>query len=307
MNFQQLRSVRETVRRQFNLTDVAQALYTSQPGVSRQIRELEEELGFEIFVRAGKRLLGLTEPGQAVLPIIERLLQEQDNLKRAGEEFTGQTQGRLTVATTHTQARYALPQVIKTFRDAFPGVTLALQQVAPSHIVELLQTGEADIGIATEGLENIPELVTFPAYSWHHVLLVTPDHPLATVKKLTLAHLATHPLITYDAGFTGRKKVDDAFQQAQVVPEIVLTAMDADVIKTYVEVGLGVGIVASMAYDPKKDHGLVCLDAGHLFADNITRVAIRRGRYLRAYAYQFMQTLSPALTREVVMQGLAIT
>jgi LysR family cys regulon transcriptional activator len=177
--------------------------------------------------------------------------------------------------------------------------------VAPSHIVELLQTGEADIGIATEGLEHIPELVTFPAYSWHHVLLVMPDHPLAKVKKLTLAHLAEHPLITYDAGFTGRKKVDEAFQQAGLIPEIVLTAMDADVIKTYVEVGLGVGIVASMAYDAKKDQSLVCLDAGHLFADNITRVAVRRGRYLRAYAYQFMQTLSPALTREVVLQGLA--
>lgn len=305
MNFQQLRSARETVRRNFNLTDVAQALYTSQPGVSRQIRELEEELGFEIFVRAGKRLLGLTDPGREVLPIIERLLQEQDNLKRAGEEFSGQNQGRLTVATTHTQARYALPKVIKAFRDDFPGVTLALQQVAPSHIVELLLSGDADIGIATEGLENIADLVTFPAYSWHHVLLVTPDHPLTKIKKLSLTDLAEHPLITYDAGFTGRKKVDEAFHAVGLVPEIVLTAMDADVIKTYVEVGLGVGIVAAMAYDAKKDTGLVSLDAGHLFADNITRIAVRRGRYLRAYAYQFIQTIAPSLTRDVVIQRLA--
>ncbi|XHO04949.1 hypothetical protein ACEQUB_01844 [Ralstonia syzygii] len=234
MNFQQLRSIREAVRRQFNLTEVANALYTSQPGVSRQIRELEDELGVEIFERYGKRLTGLTEPGREIVRIVERLLLEAENLRQAGEEFSGRQSGRLTVATTHTQARYALPKVVQAFRKSYPHVTLALQEASPSHIVELLLTGQADIGVATEAVANEPGLTSFEAYRWRHVLVVSPDHPLTKNPLPTLEDVAQYPLITYDAGFTGRRNIDAAFTGAGLYPEIVLTAMDADVIKTYV-------------------------------------------------------------------------
>lgn len=304
MNFQQLRSIREAVRRQFNLTEVANALYTSQPGVSRQIRELEEELGVEIFERYGKRLTGLTEPGREIVRIVERLLLEAENLRQAGDEFSGRHTGRLTIATTHTQARYALPKVVQAFRKAYPHVTLALQEASPSHIVELLLTGQADIGIATEALASDTGLTSFEAYSWQHVLVVSPDHPLTRLPEPTLEDIAGFPVITYDAGFTGRRKIDGAFAEAGLHPEIVLTALDADVIKTYAELDLGVGIVASMAYDERKDAGLTRISADHLFSSNVTSLAVRRGAYLRDYAHAFINMFAPHLSRDAVSTAL---
>lgn len=306
MNFQQLRSVRETVRCGFNLTEVAAMLYTSQPGVSRQIRELEEELGVSIFVRAGKRLTGLTEPGAALLPIVERLLQEAQNLRQAGKEFVSRQEGGLTVAATHSQARYALPHAVRDFRSVFPQVTLHLHQGSPRQIAEMLLQGEADIGIATEALANYPQLVTLPCYRWTHSVVVPPGHPLLQVAgPVTLADLARYPIITYDVGYTGRSHIDEAFHEAGIQPEVVLTAMDADVIKTYVELGMGVGIVASIAVDPERDQHLRTLDARHLFRINVTRLAIRRGVWLRGYAYKFIEIFAPTLTREVVDQALS--
>ncbi|MCM0043676.1 MAG: CysB family HTH-type transcriptional regulator [Burkholderiaceae bacterium] len=295
MNFQQLRSVREAVRRGFNLTEVANALFTSQPGVSRQIRELEEELGIDIFERNGKRLTGLTEPGKEVLQIVERLLLEAENLQRAGETFSGQTTGTLSVAATHTQTRYVLPKAVQRFRAAFPQVRIALQQSAPEHIAEWVLSGKADIGIATEGLSRFDGLVSFPCYEWHHVIVVPDGHPLLERKRVTLDHLASYPLITYDQGFTGRSHIDDAFGAKQIVPDVVLTAMDSDVIQQYVAMDLGVGLVASMAAEqlPK---GLQAIRANHLFAPNVTRVAVRRGAFLREYAVDFIRQLAPKLS-----------
>ncbi|HEX9174383.1 MAG TPA: CysB family HTH-type transcriptional regulator [Telluria sp.] len=304
MNFQQLRSVREATRRAFNLTDVANALLTSQPGVSRQIRELEDELGLVIFERNGKRLTGLTGPGRAVLPIIERLLVEADNLTQAGHEYAAQDSGTLTVAVTHTQARYALPQVVQSFRAAFPQVRVALQQSTPEHIAEWVLSGRADIGIATEGLAEFPGLVSFPCYRWSHVLVAPEGHPILSLPQVRLEHLAEHPLITYDVGFTGRGHIDAAFAAAGVTPDIVLTAMDSDVIKQYVSLGMGVGIVASMAFDHGRDRGLRAVEASHLFAPNVTRLAVRRGSYLRAYAYHFIERFAPNCTRSEIDQAL---
>ena len=306
MNFQQLRSVRETARHNFNLTEVASLLFTSQPGVSRQIRELEEELGVEIFARAGKRLTGLTPPGAALLPIVERLLLDAENLRRAGKEFNDQLEGQLTVAATHSQARYALPQVVKDFRDQYPKVTLHLHQGSPKQVAAMLLSGEADIGVATEALAHYPQLVTLPCYRWTHSIVVPPGHPLlAHSEPVTLQQLAQYPLITYNQGFTGRSHIDDAFEREGLHPEIALTAMDADVIKTYVELGMGVGIVASIAVDPERDTQLRMLDARHLFEINLTRLAMRRGTWLRAYAYGFIETFVPTLTRDVVEAALA--
>jgi LysR family cys regulon transcriptional activator len=294
MNFQQLRSVREAARRGFNLTEVANALFTSQPGVSRQIRELEEELGIDIFERSGKRLTGLTDPGKEVLHIVERLLLEAENLQRAGETYSGKTTGTLSIAATHTQTRYVLPRAVQHFRTAFPDVRIALQQSAPEHIAEWVLSGKADIGIATEGLSRFEGLVSFPCYEWHHVIVVPNDHPLLKAKSVTLELLADHPLITYDVGFTGRSHIDEAFSTQGLAPDIVLTAMDSDVIQQYVSLGLGVGIVASMAVDylPANLHAI---SADHLFAPNVTRVAVRRGAFMREYAIDFIQQLAPKL------------
>ena len=307
MNFQQLRSVRETVRQGFNLTLVSEVLHTSQPGVSRQLKELEDELGIELFERAGRRLLGLTPPGRAVLPIIERLLQEAGNLKRAGADFAQADRGLLTVAATHTQARYALPTAVRDFRGAHPQVRLHLQQGSPRQVAEAVLTGQADIGIATEALAEFPDLVALPCYRWTHVVVVPRDHALAREadRPLTLERLAGFPLITYEPGYTGRRHIDEAFQKAGVAFEVGLSAMDADVIKTYVDLGLGVGIIASVAYDEARDANLVALDARHLFAINTTRVAVRRGAYLRAYVYDFIATVAAPLTREVVERAQA--
>ena len=308
MNFQQLRSVRETVRRGFNLTEVAQALYTSQPGVSRQIRELEEELGVQIFVRAGKRLTGLTPPGESLMPIVEKLLFEADNLRRAGLDFSTSDQGRLSIAATHSQARYALPQVVRDFRSRFPQVVLHLHQGSPQQVAQMLLSGEADIGVATEALSTHDELVTLPCYRWTHSIVVPPGHALLDIEgPLTLAQLVQHPIITYEQGYTGRAHIDEAFAREGLAPDVVLSAMDADVIKTYVELGMGVGIVASIAVDAERDRHLRLLDAGHLFEVNLTRLGLRRGAWLRGYAFHFIESFVPTLTRDVVAQALEVT
>jgi LysR family transcriptional regulator, cys regulon transcriptional activator len=303
VNFQQLRSVREAVRQGFNLTAVAQVLATSQPGVSRQIRELEDELGVEIFVRAGKRLTGLTPPGEAIVPIVERLLLDAQNLRRAGEDFAAQGRGKLTVAATHSQARYALPPAVRDFRSAHPQVVLHLHQGSPQQVAEMLLSGEADIGVATEALASYPDLVAMPCYRWTHSVIVPRGHRL-THGPLTLQRLAAEPIITYGVGYTGRAHIDEGFRRQGVEADVVLTAMDADVIKTYVELGLGVGIVASIAVDEARDHQLHAIDAGHLFPMNMTRLAVRRGTWLRSYAYDFVQTFAPPLTRQVVQRAL---
>ena len=304
MNFQQLRSVREAARRGYNLTEVANVLFTSQPGVSRQIRELEEELGVDIFERNGKRLTGLTEPGKGILHIIERLLLEAENLQHAGLEYSGKTSGTLTVAATHTQARYALPKVVQAFRASFPEVRIALQQSSPEHIAQWVMSGKADVGIATEGLSQFEELVSFPCYRWNHVVVVPEGHALLSGGSITLQALAAWPLITYDVGFTGRGHIDSAFRQADIIPDIVLTAMDSDVIQQYVALGLGVGIVASMAVEQGFHNGLRHIEVDHLFAANVTRLAVRRGAYLRSYTYDFIQQFAPQLTRAEIRTAL---
>lgn len=306
MNFQQFRSVRETVRLGFNLTQVATVLNASQPGISRQIRELEDELGITIFSRAGKRFTGLTPQGATLMPIVERLLLDAENLRRIGQDYSTQLEGQLSVAATHSQARYALPHVVKDFRDKFPKVTLHLHQGSPKQVAAMLLSGEADIGVATEALADYAQLVTLPCYRWTHSVVVPPGHPLLfTSGPITLAQLAQYPIITYELGYTGRAHIDTAFAAQALQPEIVLTAMDADVIKTYVELGMGVGIVASIALDEQRDRNLRILDAGHLFEVNVTRLGIRQGAWLRGYAYSFIELFVPTLSRDVVNQALA--
>ena len=308
MNFQQLRIIREAVQRNFNLTEVANALFTSQSGVSKHILDLEDELGIELFVRKGKRLTGLTEPGKELVGIVERMLIDAKNIKRLAEQFANRDEGSLTIATTHTQARYALPQVVRRFKQVYPKVHLVLHQASPPEIVALLQSGEADVGIATEALDGGnaagSNFATFPFYDWHHLVVVPDGHALTKLPKLTLQALAEHPLITYHAGYTGRPRIDATFAEAGLTPDVVMSALDADVIKTYVEVGLGVGIIAAMAFDATRDSGLKSLDASHLFPPNTTRIAVRRGHYLRGYAYRFLEECSAALTPAVVKGAL---
>lgn len=300
MNFQQLRSVREAARRGFNLTEVAHALHTSQPGVSRQIRELEDELGIDLFVRVGKRLTGMTEVGKQVLPVIERLLNDAENLRRASQDFSQRDAGLLSIAATHSQARYALPSAVRDFRQLFPKVTLNLHQGSPRQVAEMLLSGEADIGIATEALAHYDELVTLPCYQWSHAVIVPPGHPLLDGEALTLERLARFPLITYDVGYTGRSHIDEAFAEAGITPSIVLSAMDADVIKTYVELGMGVGIVAAIAFDAERDRHLRAIEARSLFKLNMTRLAFRRDTFRRSYMYAFIETFAPPLDRQSV-------
>ncbi|PKO82127.1 MAG: transcriptional regulator [Betaproteobacteria bacterium HGW-Betaproteobacteria-13] len=305
MNFQQLRIIRETVRRGFNLTEVANALFTSQSGVSKHIKDLEDELGVELFVRKGKRLLGLTEPGKELVVMVERMLLDAANIKRLAEQYSNRDQGRLTVVTTHTQARYALPKVVTEFKRAFPKVHLKLHQGSPDEIVQMLLDGEADIGVATEALADVPELASFPYYAWHHSVIVPEGHALHSVSPLTLEAVAEHPIITYHEGFTGRARIDKTFSAVGLVPDVVMSALDADVIKTYVELGLGVGIVAAMAFAPGRDGKLIQLDSTHLFPENITRIAVRRGHYLRGFAYRFIELCSPDLTETQIVNSLA--
>lgn len=305
MNFQQLRSVREALRCGFNLTEVAKVLHTSQPGVSRQIRELEEELGVDLFVRAGKRLTSLTEVGALIAPIIENMLNDADSLKRAGEEFTQQASGRLSIATTHSQARYALPGAVRDFRQRYPQVSLNLHQGTPDQVAEMLISGEADIGIATEALATYDALVALPCFRWTHSVIVPPGHALLDGAPLTLERLAEFPIITYNPGYTGRTHIDEAFGKAGLEIDLVITAMDADVIKTYVGLGLGVGIVASIAFDDERDRDLRAIDARHLFEINLTKLAVRRGSFLRAFVYDFIETFASSLKREVVERAMA--
>jgi LysR family cys regulon transcriptional activator len=305
MNFQQLRYVREAARRNLNLTEVANVLHTSQSGVSKQIKDFEDELGIEIFVRRGKRLTALTDPGTGVLKLIERILLDTENLKRAASHYAAQEAGRLVLATTHTQARYALPKVIERFREAYPKVHLALRQGSPTQVAEMVLSGEADLGIATEALNRYPDITTFSSYSWHHVITVRRGHPLAEASQVSLADVANYPIITYDRDFSGRPHIDAAFEKAGLSPDIVLTAMDADVIKTYVEVGLGVGILAAMAVDPVRDDHLVVFDTPGMFEPNTTRIGIRNGTYLRTYTYRLIEMLAPHLREDEIRARLS--
>jgi LysR family cys regulon transcriptional activator len=304
MNFQQLRIIRETVRHDFNLTEAANALFTSQSGVSKHIKDLEDELGIEIFVRKGKRLLGLTDPGKELAEVVERILLDASNIKRLAAQFSHRDEGQLVVATTHTQARYALPLVVKRFKEAFPKVHLVLHQSSPPEIVSMLMDGDADIGIATESLSTVSELETFPYYRWHHSVIVPANHPLEQEKRLTLKSIAQYPIVTYHHGFTGRASLDKTFGDAGLTPDIVMSALDADVIKTYVELGMGIGIVASMAFDKARDHALRLLKSAHLFEDNTTLIAVRKGHYLRGFAYRFIELCEPALTESAVREAI---
>jgi LysR family cys regulon transcriptional activator len=304
MNFQQLRIIREAVRCNFNLTEVGNALFTSQSGVSKHIKDLEDELGVELFVRKGKRLLGLTDPGRELLEIVERILLDANNIKNLVEQYSHRDEGQLTVVATHTQARYSLPKVITDFKKSFPKVHLKLHQAGPAEIVTLLLSGEADIGVATEALHDVKQLDTFPYYTWHHALIVPLGHPLEHVQPLTLQALAEYPIVTYHEGLTGRAKIDRAFAAADVVPDISMSALDSDVIKTYVELGLGIGIVASMSFNAAKDTELHLLQCDHLFEANTTYIALRRGHYLRSYAYRFIELCSPKLDEATIRMGL---
>ncbi len=297
MNFQQLRIIRETVRCNFNLTEVATRMYTSQSGVSKHIKDLEDELGIELFERKGKRLLGMTAPGRELAKIVDRMLLDAQNIKNLAEQYSQQDQGQLTVATTHTQARYVLPAIVAKFRQQYPKVKLHLHQGSPQEIAQLLLQGEADIGIATETLGSAEGLITFPFHSWHHAVIVPAGHALEKQaaklhkagKQLTLNAIAAYPIITYHDGFTGRAALEKTFQAAGLAPEIVLSALDADVIKSYVELGLGIGIVASMAFNAERDSTLRLLDCTHLFPANLTRIAVREGQLQRHFADHFIK------------------
>jgi LysR family cys regulon transcriptional activator len=304
MNLHQLRFVREAVRQNYNLTDAAKALFTSQPGVSKAIIELEEELGVDIFSRHGKRIRGLTEPGRLVLASVELIMQEIDSLKRIGKEYAAQDSGSFIIATTHTQARYTLPKVVQAFMQKFPKVRLSLLQGNPRQVAEMVQRDQADLAIATEAIV-IDGLVTLPCYQWEHVVVVPPEHALLKSKALTLEEIAAFPLITYDGAFTGRSKIDHAFVLRGLKPDVLLEAIDADVIKTYVELGMGVGIIAGMAFDAERDKNLRAIPVGHLFGMNVSRVAVKQGAYLRSYIYTFIELLAPTLNRKLIEQAMS--
>lgn len=309
MNLQQFRFVRETIRRNFNLTEAARTLFTSQPGVSKAIIEFEDELGVKIFERHGKRIKGLTKPGQVVAQVIERIMREVDNLKKVSDEFARRDEGGLVIACTHAQARYILPKVIPAFRERFPKVRVSLAEGNPPHLARMVLHEQADVAIATETLSQTPGLAALPVYSWEHTIVVRPDHPLAELtssaaKEISLEQVAQYPIVTYDHAFSGRGAIDKSFMQAGITPDIVLEAIDADVIKTYVDVGLGIGIIAGMAFDPRRDKGLVGLPAGHLFGTHTTRVAVKSGVFLRDYVYVLLEMLAPELTREVVQEAI---
>jgi len=305
MNLHQFRFVQEAVRRNLNLTETAKALFTSQPGISKAILELEEELGVDIFVRHGKRLKRVTEPGNQVLKSVDLILREVANLKRIGEEFSKQDSGRLSIATTHTQARYVLPEPVAQLRKRFPKVQVSLHQGTPDQVAQMLLSDAADIGLATESLADYEELVTLPCYEWQHVIVMAADHPLAHVERPTLEQLAEEPLISYQPAFAGRKKVDQAFAQRRLKPNIALEAIDSDVIKTYVRSGLGVGIIAEMAMKAEGNStDLVWKPAGHLFGSNTARVAFRRGAYLRSFVLTFAELLSDRLSRALIERAM---
>jgi LysR family cys regulon transcriptional activator len=305
MNLHQFRFVREAVRQNFNLTEAAKALFTSQPGVSKAIIELEDELGVEIFTRHGKRVRSLTEPGRIILQSVERILQEVESLKRVGKDYAAQDQGNLVIAATHTQARYSLPAAIAEFKKRFPKVHLSILQGSPTQVAEMVLHDQADLCIATEAISNYKELVSLPCFQWHHVAVMQPDHPLLDRKLLSLDDLTQYPLITYDNAFAGRGKIDHAFSLRGLKPDVLLEAIDADVIKTYVELGMGIGIIAGMAFDPERDKNLKAISVGHLFGMNASRVAVKQGAYLRSYIYTFIELLAPTLTRKMVESAMS--
>jgi LysR family cys regulon transcriptional activator len=304
MKLQQLRYLNEVANQDLNLSKAAKKLHTSQPGISKQIQLLEEELGVEIFIRNGKRMVSITPPGQTILQMTKNILREANNLKSVGQEFTNKNVGSLTVATTHTQARYALPHTIRQFTTLYPKVKLTIRQGNPTQISQLVTSGEADIAIATEAIEFFHELVMLPCYQWNRCIIVPPRHPLLSLRKISLDAIVKYPIITYDFAFTGRSKINQAFEAKGLVPNVVLTALDADVIKTYVELGLGIGIVAQMAFDPNRDKHLQSIDAGHLFESSTTRIGIRRNSYLRGYILDFIKIFSPHLNRAAVKKAM---
>jgi LysR family cys regulon transcriptional activator len=305
MNLHQFKFVREAVRQNFNLTEAAKTLFTSQPGVSKAILELEDELGVDIFRRHGKRIRNLTEPGKRILTSIERILIEVETLKRVGKDFAAQDQGNFVIATTHTQARYALPRVLTEFTKRFPKVRVSIQQGSPEQIADMLIHDRADIAIATEGIAGIDGLLALPGYQWQHVIAVQPEHPLLSKKNISLEDLAEYPIITYDKAFAGRSKIDRAFASKNLQPDVVLEAIDADVIKTYVETGMGIGIVAGVSYDPDRDRNLRVIPAGHLFGNNVTKIAVKQNAYLRSFVYTFIELFSPSLTKKLIDQAMA--
>jgi LysR family cys regulon transcriptional activator len=304
MKLQQLRCLAEVARRGLNVSEAAEALHTSQPGVSKQIRALEDELGVEVFVRHGKRLVAVTEPGKAVVAIAERILAEAQNLRRAGEEFANDQLGTLTIAATHTQARYALPKAVAAFKRRYPKVELLIHQGNPTQICEQVLAGEADMGVATEMISRYAQLVSLPVYQWNRCVVVPPKHPLLKERPLTLERLAQYPIVTYDFAFANRSLVQKAFESRGLTPHVVLSAQDSDVIKTYVELGLGIGILAKMAFDAKRDLNLRAIDASHLFESSTTRLGIKRGAYLRRYAYDFIELFAPQLARATVERAV---
>jgi LysR family cys regulon transcriptional activator len=305
MNLHQFRFVQEAARRNLNLTEAAKALHTSQPGVSKAIIELEEELGIDIFARHGKRLKRITEPGQHVLKSIEVILREVGNLRRIGDQYSAQDSGTLSIATTHTQARYVLPLPVAKLREKYPKVSISLHQGAPDQVAQMLLQDVADIGMATESLSAYEDLVTLPCYEWQHVLVLPQDHPLARQTRLSLEDIASYPLITYHPSFTGRTRIDNAFSARKLTPTVALEAIDSDVIKTYVRLGLGVGIVAEMAVqdDPVKD--LVVRPLGSLLGMNVARVAFKRGAYLRHFVVQFAELLSERLNANLIQKAMS--
>jgi LysR family cys regulon transcriptional activator len=304
MKLHQLRYISEVVKQGLNISLAADALHTSQPGVSKQIQLLEDELRLQIFERHGKRLTGVTEPGKNILELAERVMRDMENIKRVGDEFSHEDIGTLTIATTHTQARYRLPAAVKAFMERYPQVKLNIHQGNPTQVAEQVQSGEADIGIATEAISHYDKILCLPAYQWNRCVVVPEGHPLIKDVPLTLKKLTQYPLITYDFAFTGGSLVSSVFEREGLKPNVVLTAIDADVIKTYVGLGLGVGLLASMAYDADRDGNLVALDAKQLFPDSTTYVGIRRDAYLRQFAYDFIQLLAPQFDRNAVNEAL---
>ncbi len=303
MKLQQLRFIREVARHGLNVSATADSLYTSQSGISKQIRMLEDELGLKIFQRGGKHLTEITQAGEVIIELADNILEQVDKLQQVAQEHTDEQKGTLAIATTHTQARYVLPTIVSSFRKKYPEVSLHMHQGTPVQISELAARGTVEFAIATEALELFDNLVMMPCYHWNRSVIVPRDHPLAELGRLTLRAIAAYPIVTYVFGFTGRSQLDRAFNRAKLEPRVVFTATDADVIKTYVRAGMGIGIVASLAYDPQLDEDLACLDAGHLFQQATTRIGFRRGIFLRNYMYEFIELFAPHLTRKLVQQA----
>jgi LysR family cys regulon transcriptional activator len=304
MKLQQLRYIWEVSRHDLNVSATAQSLYTSQPGISKQIRLLEDELGVEVFARSGKHLTRVTPAGEAILEVAGQILQKVEGIKQVAQEFSDEKKGSLAVATTHTQARYALPKTITEFIKSYPDVSLHMHQGTPMQISEMAADGMVDFAIATEAMTHFSDLIMMPCYRWNRSVIVPKDHPLTQVSKLTLKDIADYPIVTYVFGFTGRSKLDDAFAKEGLEPKVVFTAVDSDVIKAYVRLNLGVGIVATMAHEPEVDKDLVVLDASHLFEPSTTKIGFRKGTFLRGYMYDFIHLFAPHLTKDVVKQVL---